>query len=111
MAGALLVNMLLMAHPTSFSPLSSVNYIAYAIVGGRNSIVGPIIGSTLLVWAANVFSIQGEYSQGLFGLLIIIAVTLAKGGVVGTAVMLWQRFGPAWRPRNVVAAESARARS
>jgi ABC-type branched-subunit amino acid transport system permease subunit len=111
MAGALLVNMLLMAHPTSFAPLSSVNYIAYAIVGGRNSIVGPIIGSTLLVWAANVFSIQGEYSQGLFGLLIIIAVTLAKGGIVGTAVMLWQRFGSASRTRsNAAAAESARAR-
>jgi branched-chain amino acid transport system permease protein len=111
MAGALLVNMLLMAHPTSFSPLSSVNYIAYTIVGGRSSILGPIVGSTLLVWAANVFSIQGEYSQGLFGLLIIIAVTLAKGGIVGTAWLLWQRYGPAWRRRDsAVTAESVRAR-
>jgi branched-chain amino acid transport system permease protein len=111
MAGALLVNMLLMAHPTSFAPLSSVNYIAYAIVGGRNSILGPIVGSTLLVWAANVFSIQGEYSQGLFGLLIVIAVTLAKGGIVGTVWMLCRRCGPVWRPRRgAVAAESVRVR-
>ncbi len=96
MAGFLLVNMLLTAHPTSFSPISSVNYIAYTIVGGPSSILGPIVGSTLLVWAANVFSIQGEYSQGLFGLLIMIAVTVAKGGIVGTAILLWRRYGPAW---------------
>lgn len=94
MAGFLLVNMLLTAHPTSFSPISSVNYIAYTIVGGRSSIMGAIIGSTLLVWASNVFSIQGEYSQGLFGILIIVVVVLAKGGIVGTAWALWSRFGP-----------------
>jgi branched-chain amino acid transport system permease protein len=114
MAGFLLVNMLLTAHPTSFSPISSVNYIAYTIVGGRSSIMGPIIGSTLLVWAANVFSIQGEYSQGLFGILIIVVVMLAKGGIVGTAWALWSRFGPgkSWAVATKTPApvESARAR-
>jgi len=92
MAGFALVNMLLTAHPTSFSPISSVNYIGYAIIGGRGSMLGPIIGSGLLVWATNMFSIQGEYSQGLFGVLIIIVVMLAKGGIVGTAAALWRRF-------------------
>lgn len=85
MAGASLVNMLLTAHPTSFSPVSSVNYIAYAIVGGRGSLLGPIVGSTLLVWMSNLFSNQGQYSQGLFGLLIIGVVLVARGGIVGTA--------------------------
>jgi branched-chain amino acid transport system permease protein len=93
MAGFSLVNMLLTAHPTSFSPISSVNYIAYTIVGGRSAMVGPIVGSTLLVWASNVFSIQGEYSQGLFGFLIILVVLIAKGGIVGTAVALVRRAG------------------
>jgi branched-chain amino acid transport system permease protein len=111
MAGSMLVNMLLMAHPSSFASMSSVNYIAYTIVGGRTSMVGPIIGSTLLVWAANVFSIQGEYSQGLFGLLIIVAITLAKGGIVGTLALLWRRYAPAWRSRpGAVDADGVRAR-
>jgi branched-chain amino acid transport system permease protein len=93
MAGFSLVNMLLTAHPTSFSPISSVNYIAYTIVGGSSAMVGPILGSTLLVWASNVFSIHGEYSQGLFGVLIILVVLVAKGGIVGTAVALARRAG------------------
>ena len=52
--------------------------LGYAIIGGRGSMLGPIIGSGLLVWATNVFSIQGEYSQGLFGVLIIVVVMLFR---------------------------------
>jgi branched-chain amino acid transport system permease protein len=94
MAGFALVNMLLTAHPTSFSSFSGVNYIAYTIVGGRSSILGPIVGSGLLVWASNIFSSQGAYSVGLFGMLIIAAATVVPGGIVGTfldAVRAWRR--------------------
>lgn len=83
MAGFALVNMLLTAHPSSFATLNSVNYLTYAVVGGANSILGPVVGSVLLVWASNSFSTQGEYSQGLFGLLIILVVLFARGGIVG----------------------------
>jgi len=88
MAGFSLVNMLLTAHPTSFSGHTAVNYIAYTIVGGRVSMLGPVIGSALLVWTTNLFSNQGQYSQGLFGLLIIAAVLVARGGIVGTIANL-----------------------
>jgi len=91
LAGFSLVNMLLTAHPTSFSPISSVNYIGYTIIGGRSSMLGPIVGSTLLVWATNIFAIRGEYSQGLFGVLIIVVVLLARGGLLGAvrSLLLW----------------------
>jgi branched-chain amino acid transport system permease protein len=88
MGGFALVNMLLTAHPSSFSSFSGVNYIAYAIVGGRGSLLGAVVGSGLLVWMSNLFSSQGQYSAGLFGLLIIVVVTLAPGGLVGTGARL-----------------------
>jgi branched-chain amino acid transport system permease protein len=91
LAGLSLVLMLLTAHPSSFSPLSSVNYITYAIVGGRASIFGPVIGSALLVFASNLFGSQGEYSQGFFGLLIILATLMARGGIVGAVQAVVQR--------------------
>lgn len=94
MAGFALVNMLLTAHPTSFSSFSGVNYIAYTIVGGRSSMLGPVLGSAVLVWASNIFSSHGAYSVGLFGLLIIGAATVVPGGIVGTflqAVRAWRR--------------------
>lgn len=83
MAGFALVEMLMTAHPTSFSAMSSVNYVAYAIVGGQSSILGALLGAGILVWASNLFSLQGEISQGLFGLLLMVAVVFAKGGVIG----------------------------
>jgi branched-chain amino acid transport system permease protein len=100
MAGFATVNMLLTAHPTSFSPLSSVNYIGYTVIGGRSSMLGPLIGSTILVWATNLFAIRGEYSAGLFGLLIIVVVMLAKGGIVGAGETLLRRFQGVRRKRT-----------
>ncbi|TDR93301.1 branched-chain amino acid ABC transporter permease [Enterovirga rhinocerotis] len=88
LAGFALVEMLMTAHPSSFSALSSVNYVAYTIVGGQASILGPLVGAALLVWASNLFSLQGEVSQGLFGILLIVAVIFAKGGIVGVVEKL-----------------------
>jgi len=105
MAGFALVNVLLTAHPTSFSPISSVNYIGYAIIGGRSSMLGPILGSGVLVWATNIFSIRGEYSQGLFGVLIVVVTMLAKGGIVGTGVSLLRRFAGVHRDALCVSAK------
>ena len=85
LAGFALVEMLMTAHPSSFSAMSSVNYVAYAIVGGQSAILGPLLGAGILVWAANLFSLQGEISQGLFGLVLIVAVVFAKGGLIGLA--------------------------
>jgi branched-chain amino acid transport system permease protein len=109
MAGFSLVNMLLTAHPTSFSSSSSVNYIAYTIVGGRVSMLGPVVGSVLLVWTSNLFSNQGQYSQGLFGLLIIIVVLVARGGIVGTVAKLASLKRPVRQRNNIAAATPSSA--
>lgn len=102
LGGFALVNMLLTAHPSSFSSFSSVNYIGYAIVGGRATMLGPVAGTVLLVWTSNIFSSHGEYSAGLFGLLIIVVVTVAPGGLVGTIRQVlrswWRRRGLARAP-------------
>jgi branched-chain amino acid transport system permease protein len=84
LAGFSLVNMLLTAHPSSFSSESAVAFIAYTIVGGRSSMLGAIVGSVLLVTATDVFGSQGQYSQGLYGVLIVLVMLAARGGIVGT---------------------------
>lgn len=88
LAGFALVNMLMTAHPTSFAPMSSVNYITYTIVGGKGSILGTLVGAILLVSATDYFALRGELSPGLFGLLIIVVTLLARGGVIGTVTTL-----------------------
>ena len=110
LAGFALANMLMTAHPSSFSSFSGVNYIAYTIVGGRGSLLGPVLGSGLLVWMSNVFSSQGQYSAGLFGLLIIAVVMAAPGGLVGTgAQVLRVLTGLGGRRKSPAAADPADA--
>jgi len=92
LAGFALVNMLMTAHPTSFSPLSSVNYITYAIVGGKGSILGTLIGAAILVSATEIFALRGELSPGLYGLLIIVMTLVAPGGILGLAQSLFHRL-------------------
>jgi branched-chain amino acid transport system permease protein len=100
LSGFSLVIMLLTAHPSSFSAMSSVNYIAYTFVGGEASILGPVLGSALLVWAFNLFGGQGQYSQGFYGLLVIAVVMLGRGGMVGAFGTAVHRWAPAWRGRH-----------
>ncbi|MEP7300437.1 MAG: branched-chain amino acid ABC transporter permease [Caldimonas sp.] len=102
MGGFALVNMLLTAHPSSFSSFSGVNYIAYVIVGGRGSLLGAVLGSGLLIWMSNLFSSQGQYSTGLFGLLIILVMTLAPGGLVGTGARLMRTLRRRSAGRNAL---------
>ena len=91
LAGYSLVTMLLTAHPSSFDSSSAVNFIAYTIIGGRTSLLGPILGAGVLVYATNLFGTHGQYAQGLFGVLILIVVLAARGGIVGTVATLWAR--------------------
>lgn len=86
LAGFALVNMLLTAHPSSFSTMSGFNYIVYAIVGGRNSILGPLLGAGILTTATQFFSSKGEYSPALYGMLIMVVVMVAKGGITGMSL-------------------------
>ena len=42
-------------------------------------------------YATNLFGTHGQYAQGLFGVLILIVVLVARGGIVGTVATLWRR--------------------
>ncbi len=83
LAGFALVNMLLTAHPSSFSTMTGFNYIVYAIVGGQASMFGPLIGAAVLATGTQFFASQGEYSPALYGVLVAAAVMAGKGGLAG----------------------------
>lgn len=89
LAGFSLVNMLSTAHPSSFASWSVNAYIAYAFVGGRNTMLGIVVGSLLLIVMTNVFSAYANLSAGLFGVLLLVVMMAAPGGLVGTCVRLY----------------------
>ncbi len=91
LAGYSLVTMLLTAHPSSFDSGTAVDFIAYSIIGGRASILGPIVGTALMVYATNLFGTHGQYAQGMYGVLILVVVLALRGGIVGTVSTLFRK--------------------
>src|SRR5258708_20015783 len=82
--------MLSTAHPSSFASWSVSSYIAYAFVGGRGTMLGMVVGSLLLIVMTNEFSAYGQYSAGLYGILLLVVMMALPGGIVGTCVKLFE---------------------
>jgi ABC-type branched-subunit amino acid transport system ATPase component len=85
LAGFALVHQLSVAHPSEFTSFAAVNYIAYAVVGGTGSMLGPVVGAMLMVTMSNLFSTKGLYASALFGVLLTSVVMIAPDGLVGEA--------------------------
>ena len=90
LAGFALVHQLTTAHPSSFGSFSAIDYVAYTIVGGVGTLLGPVVGALLLVTMSNLFSGQGLYAAALFGILLTGAVMLAPQGIVGEIRRLFE---------------------
>jgi len=104
LAGFALVHQLTAAHPSSFASFSAIDYVAYTIVGGAGTLLGPVVGAMLLVTMSNLFSGQGLYAAALFGILLTGAVMVAPRGIIGELRHLVERMQV--RPR---AEEATRA--
>ncbi|MBD0316669.1 MAG: branched-chain amino acid ABC transporter permease [Nitrospiraceae bacterium] len=101
LAGFALVHQLATAHPSSFASFSAIDYVAYAIVGGSGTLLGPVVGAMLLVTMSNLFSSQGLYAAALFGILLISAVMLAPEGIVGGIRRLFEKRRMQAKPHGI----------
>jgi branched-chain amino acid transport system permease protein len=66
--------------------------VIWTIVGGTGTLFGPVIGAALLILIREELSIYWEHYLILVGVIVILVVTFAPKGVVGT----WR----AWRARR-----------
>jgi branched-chain amino acid transport system permease protein len=65
------------ASATFYSIEVSANALAYSLVGGSGKLLGPIIGTGLLV------TLTTYLSRSIIGLIIILVITKAPKGIVG----------------------------
>lgn len=70
--------------PTVFGLLFSTSIIIWVAVGGRGTLLGPIIGVFLVAYMENWFSMKFEYLWVLLmGAFFIFVVVFQPGGVLG----------------------------
>ncbi|WP_206453124.1 urea ABC transporter permease subunit UrtC [Aurantimonas marina] len=90
-AGALYVPQVGIINPGEFAPVNSIEIVVWAAVGGRGTLLGPVIGALLVNFGKSTFTAIAPESWlfVLGGLFVFVTLFLPKG-IVGT-------FDHGWR--------------
>lgn len=90
-AGALYVPQVGIVNPGEFAPLNSIEVVVWTAVGGRATILGPVIGAVLVNGGKSYFTAAAP-DAWLFilgGLFVFVTLFLPRG-IVGTFDHGWQ---------------------
>lgn len=84
-AGAVFINFNGSVTPTTMTISYSVTMVIWVALGGRGTLVGPVLGAILLNFCEYRFSSGAmvEIWQYIIGLLFIVSVVFFKNGIVG----------------------------
>ena len=88
---------------SQFTLLISIQFVAMLLIGGIDTIWGPVLGAATVVmlpiWSKNAVSALGgtdfasqhggQVSQAIYGLLVMVALVLARDGLNGLARSAW----------------------
>lgn len=68
---------------------NSVNFVLYSLVGGVDTVLGPLLGTAGLRYLGEYLGQQTTQSQLYVGVALLIVVYLMPAGVVGAVRQLW----------------------
>jgi len=80
--------------PQAYSPIESLNYVIMNVIGGMNTLVGPLIGALFLVLTPEFLRGYVQVQQILFGLILIIVMAFLPGGIANLRSALRTLLGP-----------------
>lgn len=91
--------------PTSFTIVLSITLLVASVLGGANSILGAVIGAAIIVGLREAVPADSQrYTQVIFGLVLIVIMLVAPGGVVGIYRKAEARIRRSSAQRKAVAA-------
>ena len=93
-AGALYVPQVGIINPGELSPANSIEIAVWAAVGGRGTLIGPIVGAFMVNGAKSWLTVTfPEFWLYCLGALFIVVTLFLPQGVVGLVKKLRQRSG------------------
>ena len=106
LAGALLVPKILVLTPDLFNPMMSATGLLVAILGGKATLIGPILGGLVFAILPEALRFIDQYRIAVFALLLLLVVRLQPGGIMAMLPKRWT----ARRAQATPPAEAAQAR-
>lgn len=92
LAGGLYAGVVRFIGPADADILHTFDMIAYLLVGGIGTLMGPILGTLVITWLTQMLQSFEEYRMIVFGPLLVLLVIFFPKGIVGSLL--------AWRGRR-----------
>jgi branched-chain amino acid transport system permease protein len=92
LAGGLFTAVVGFIDPTEFDISASLRQITFIAVGGLGSVWGSVIGALVLTLLPETLRGAKEYSDVVYGVILLAALVLAPKGIVGSLVLLSTRL-------------------
>jgi len=77
---------------TAFNVLITAKTVIYAMAGGLGTVMGPLVGTVVLVWVDELiwraFPVLNNF---LLGLIIVVLILFAPRGVIGSLMQRYPR--------------------
>ncbi|WP_032815440.1 ABC transporter permease subunit, partial [Yersinia mollaretii] len=84
LAGALYVPQVGIINPSEMSPTNSIEAAIWVALGGRGTLIGPVLGAGIVNGAKSWFTMaMPEYWQFFLGLIFILVTLFLPKGVIG----------------------------
>ena len=93
LAGALFVFSKGSVAPDALSVTKSVDALVMVLLGGVQTLAGPVVGAAAFTWLHDTVARNTEYWRGLLGVIMLLLVLLFPQGIAGFAQWLFARFG------------------
>ncbi len=90
LAGILYASFMGFISAGDFSFPVSITILAMVMIGGENTITGPIFGAALLVLLPEIFRPIHDYRMLLYGLLLVVMMRFQPSGFFGEDGIVWK---------------------
>ncbi len=98
MAGSLYAHFVGVITPPDFSLHAVLAPIAYVVVGGIGSVLGPVVGTVFLMMLSHFFLRQfGLYELLIYGVIIVFIIRFMPEGLISLPRRLKTRLGKSYR--------------
>lgn len=88
LAGSLFAHYVSFVSVQSFTVERSIMFLLVPVIAGAHSVGGIVIGALFVALVPELLSGLGDFHQVLFGLVLVLVVTLAPGGLTGVLQQL-----------------------
>lgn len=80
--------------PDALSVTKSVDGLVMVLLGGVQTLAGPVVGAAAFTWLHDTVARNTEYWRAMMGSAMLVLVLLFPQGIAGYAQLAWARLAP-----------------